>query len=106
MAEAHTLEEILGHVDDRIGEVIESKMGAFLWKLLTGFIVTGIIAAISVGALYNRVGQNEQDISALDQSAAVFITRENVEDILGVRDNRLDNIEASLMRIEKKLDTR
>lgn len=104
MAEANTLEAVLQHVDERIGEVVDSKIGAFLWKVLAGFILAGLGVAVSWGMLNARVNQAEKDITTLEQSAAVFLSRQDVEDLLGGRDQRLNNIEQSLMRIEKKLD--
>ena len=73
----------------------------------------GILAALalqtfSVGwylaTLNAQVNQNSQAISELRTGATVYLTREQLEDILGARDQRLSNIEGSVSRIEKKLD--
>lgn len=99
-----TLEQILEHVDERVGDIVESKVGGFLWKIVGGLVVAAIGVAVAWGMLNTRVDQAESDIVKLEQSAAVFLSRDQVEDLLGGRDQRLNNIEASLGRIEKKLD--
>lgn len=99
-----TLEQILEHVDERVGQIVETKVGGFLWKIIGGLVVAALGIAVAWGMLNARVDQAEQNITNLEQSAAVFLTRTNVEDLLGARDQRLTNIEASLQRIEKKLD--
>lgn len=100
-----SLEQILEHVDQRVGEIVEAKVGGFLWKIVGGLVVAGLGVAVAWGMLNARVAQNTVDIVSLEQSAAVFLSRDQVEDLLGGRDQRLNNIEQSLMRIEKKLDS-
>ena len=100
-----TLEEILKHVDEKVGDVVDNKIGSFLWKIVGGLVVAALGVAVAWGSLYTRVDKTEQDVMKLEQTAAVFLSRDQVEDILGGRDQRLSNIEASIMRIEKKLDT-
>jgi len=100
-----SLEQILEHVDQRVGEIVEAKVGGFLWKIVGGLVVAGLGVAVAWGMLNARVAQNTEDIGMLEQSAAVFLSREQVEDLLGGRDQRLNNIEQSLLRIEKKIDS-
>lgn len=99
-----SLEQILEHVDERVGQIVEAKVGAFLWKLIGGLLLAAFGVAVTWGMLNERVNQAENNITALESSASVFLSRQDVEDLLGGRDQRLNNIEATLMRIEKKLD--
>lgn len=99
-----SLEQILEHVDERVGQIVESKIGGFLWKIVAGFILAALGVAVTWGMLNERVNQAENNITALETSSSVFLSRQDVEDLLGGRDQRLNNIEATLMRIEKKLD--
>lgn len=48
-------------------------------------------------------GQNSEAIKSLQQGASVILTRDQLDDILGSRDARLDSIEKTLVRIESKL---
>lgn len=73
----------------------------------------GIILALFIqtaGAIWwasdisSRVYQNEVEITQLRNGASVILTREQLNDILGIRDTRLDNIESSIKRMEDKID--
>ena len=55
-----------------------------------------------------QVKQNAADIATLserlDSSYSVSISREQLEDILGSRDAKLDSLETTVARIEQKID--
>lgn len=73
----------------------------------------GIIVAIFIQSLgfawyasqvVSEVNQNSRDIQELQTRTSVYINREQLDDLLGARDEKTANIEKSLIRIEGKLD--
>lgn len=73
----------------------------------------GIILAIFIQSLgfawyaaqvVAEVSQNTSDIKDLQTRTSVYINREQLDDLLGARDEKTANIERSLSRIESKLD--
>lgn len=76
-----------------------------------GIIVTIVIQtalgiwffATTVADLKSQTERNSSDIAKL-QTGIPPLTRENVEDLLLVRDTRIDNIEKTQSRMESKLD--
>lgn len=52
----------------------------------------------------STVTQNTRDIEKLQNGSSVYISREQLDDLLGARDEKTLNIEKSLLRIEGKLD--
>jgi hypothetical protein len=73
----------------------------------------GIIIALALqtfgggwylATLASQVQRNSDEITALKTGAAVYLTRAQLEDILGGRDQRLTNIESAVNRIERKFD--
>lgn len=77
-----------------------------------GIVLTILIqfgAIVWSGAkLDAQVQQNKTDIeqlsSRLDQGAAISISREQLDDILGSRDTQLEALERAVTRIEQKID--
>lgn len=51
-----------------------------------------------------QVLQNTRDINDLQNTNAVYLDRNQLNDILGARDQRIENIEKAVNRIEQKLD--
>lgn len=51
-----------------------------------------------------KIEQARVDIVEIKSGATFFLTRAQLEDILGGRDQRLSNIEATMLRLEKKFD--
>lgn len=55
-----------------------------------------------------KIDTNEQAISSLsariEKADGIIISREQLEDILGVRDQRLDRLEKTTQNIEHKID--
>jgi hypothetical protein len=74
-----------------------------------GIVAALVIQTFAIGwylaSLDAQVRSNSEEIDALKSGATVYLTRAQLEDILGGRDQRLLNIESSVGRIEKKLDT-
>ena len=97
-------EEQLRHIESHVGGIIDSRISKFLTRIVLTFAGGAIIVAVSWGALFVKVNRNTEDISALSNTANVSISRDQLDDILGSRDQRLTNIEASISRIETKLD--
>lgn len=68
-------------------------------------IVTQSVAVIWYFAhVDSAVAQNTKDIQELQNGSSVYISREQLNDLLGARDEKTLNIEKSLLRIELKLD--
>ena len=72
-------------------------------------LIIQIVAIIWYGAqLDAQVKQNTDDIASLasriDNNATVSISREQLEDILGSRDQQLDNLESAIIRMEQKIN--
>ncbi len=96
------LNEILDHVESAVKGHVSTLTTRII--LAAGSIV--IVVAVGWGVHQEKVSNNEKDIAELRQSAAVFMTRTDIEDLLGGRDARLDSIEKSLDRIERSLGTK
>lgn len=84
-------------------------------KWAVGIIITISIWCIGIlwkaSALVEQVKQNTEDITRqgkeideLKNGVSIIITRDQLDDILLVRDTRLDNFEKSMGKIEAKLD--
>jgi hypothetical protein len=76
--------------------------------LLIGLLIQTAGMVWWAAQLDAQVESNTADIQSLDtkldNSAAVTISREQIEDLLGARDQRLKNVEDTTQRIERKLD--
>jgi hypothetical protein len=96
----HSFSEIITEVES----IVETKIGSFLWKIVAGFVVGAIAFAIAWGTLQQRVAANEETLNDLKDTTPAYLTREQVQDLLGARDQRLSNIEEATKRIEGKLD--
>ena len=94
------LDDIITHVEG----VVENKIGSFLWKIVAGFILAVITFAVGWGMLQQKVENNTKVISALQNTSSIYLTRQQVEDLLGGRDQRLTAIESTASRIEAKVD--
>lgn len=77
------------------------RWGLGIVILLLGQICGTVWYASSLAA---QVDQNTREIAALKTNAVAFITRSQLEDVLGGRDQRLTNIEAGVTRLEAKFD--
>ncbi|MDQ0316394.1 hypothetical protein [Amorphus orientalis] len=84
--------------------------GVIRWeRFITFALIAQTVAAIWYAAqLDAQVKQNAADIATLserlDSSYSVSISREQLEDILGSRDAKLDSLETTVARIEQKID--
>lgn len=56
------------------------------------------------GQLDAQVTEQTQDIAELKENRAITLTRDQLNDILSGRDERISNIEKAVTRIETKLD--
>ena len=93
--------DLLGEIDPMDNLTDTQRWGiALLLAILTQTL--GIVWFAS--GLVKQVEQNTAEISTLKSGATVYLTRQQLEDILGGRDQRLSNIEASVSRIETKID--
>jgi predicted RND superfamily exporter protein len=54
--------------------------------------------------LDQQVKQHTAQIAELKSDTGVLISREQLNDLLGGRDQKITNIESALIRIEKKID--
>lgn len=83
-------------------EIKETRIwGASMLIFLVMQTATAIWWASSINA---QVAQNQKDIEAVKGDTVLFLDRQQVEDILGARDTRLESIEQSLVRIERRLN--
>lgn len=84
-------------------------------KWAIGIIITVSIWCVGIlwkaSAIVEQVQQNTEDIARqsreideLKNGVSIIITRDQLDDILLVRDTRLDNFEKSMGKIELKLD--
>ena len=60
-------------------------------------------SATTVADLKSATQRNAEDIAIL-QSNMPALTRQNVEDLLLVRDTRIDSIQSTVGRLEQKID--
>ena len=72
-------------------------------------LVVQAAAIIWYGAqLDAQVKQNTEDIASLstrlDSNVSISISREQLQDILGTRDTKLDTLEQANRRVEQKID--
>ena len=72
-------------------------------------LVVQAAAIIWYGAqLDAQVKQNTEDIASLstrlDSNVSISISREQLQDILGTRDTKLDTLEQAIRRVEQKID--
>lgn len=72
-------------------------------------IILAIFAQTGAGIWYfsqldATVEQHSTDIKNLQSGTSVYISRDQLDDLLGARDEKTANIEKSLLRIEGKLD--
>jgi len=99
-----TTEEMLEYSDRRVGEIIDTKFSKFVWKMALFFVLSMVAFAVAWGSLVTKVDTNTENIKELQQGSLAYLTRQQVDDLLGVRDEKLSNIESGIMRLEKKLD--
>lgn len=83
-----------------LSETAKWGIGLGITILLQTFAVGWFVSGLS-----SQVERNVQDISNLKSGAAVYLTREQLEDILGARDQKLVNIENAVTRLETKFDS-
>lgn len=95
------LNDILNHVELTVKDHVSKLMG----KVLITFFVAIVATSVAWGVLQEKVSQNEDSIEKMQNGAAVYLTRTQVEDLLAARDQRLISIESSLERIERTLGT-
>lgn len=57
-----------------------------------------------IAHLDSVVTQHTEAIAKLESGTSVYISRDQLDDLLGARDEKTANIEKSLLRIESKLD--
>ena len=73
-----------------------------------GIILTIVMQTLTVAWYFaqqdSTIQQHSLAISKLENGTSVFINREQLDDLLGARDEKTANIERSLNRIESKLD--
>ena len=77
-------------------------------QLNVGVIITIVIQTVSVvwylAQIDAVVKQHSVQISELKSNSAVYLSREQFNDLIAAPNQRMDNIEMSLDRIETKLD--
>lgn len=76
------------------------------WALY--IIIAIVLQTIAVAWYFAQqdatIRQHSLAISKLESGSSVYISREQLDDLLGARDEKTANIEKSLLRIEGKLD--
>lgn len=80
------------------------------WSI--GIIITIVVQTIGIAwwaaSLNAQVAENSKDIDMLQtqlaNSSALILSREQIDDILLVRDTKIESIEQAVKRIEIKLD--
>ncbi len=72
--------------------------------IILTLIVYGVGFTWYLAKLDAKVDQTIGDINKLQSTSSVLISRDQLEDILGGRDEKIDNIENKLVSIEEKLD--
>lgn len=87
----------------------EIRATGFWGKIITGGLVVQLLSFGWYAAHQDaQVKQNTADIAELarrfDNSVSISISREQLEDILGSRDTKLENVEQAISRIEQKID--
>lgn len=86
-------------------EIIINRKTTSVWSLAV--IITIVIQTSGIiwwaSGLNSTVAQHTLEIKAL-QSEVPPLSRQTVEDLLLVRDTRIDNIEESVDSIEEKID--
>ena len=87
---------------------LEKKEIATTVRWGIGIIVAIIMQTITVAWYFAQqdatIQQHTSAISKLENSTSFYISREQLDDLLGARDEKTANIERSLNRIESKLD--
>ena len=79
--------------------IILAILGQFL-----GLVWYASAYVSKVDTLQAEVTLNTQHITTLENNSPIIITRDQLNDILQVRDTRLNGIEKSVSRIEDKID--
>lgn len=90
-------------IEKQINKEVNATIRWSVGILITLFLQTATAVWWASG-ISKQVEQNKAEIASLRSGAAVILTRDQLDDILGVRDARLDNIESSIRRVEAKLD--
>jgi len=89
---------------DETNAIIRRLTFRFGWPALV--MVAVATASLVTGQI--QISRNAEDVTAivakLDDQSAVIISRTQLEDILGVRDTKIENIEKSVEANGKKLD--
>ena len=87
---------------------LEKKEIATTVRWGIGIILAIILQTITVAWYFAQqdatIQQHSLAISKLESGTSVYISRDQLDDLLGARDEKTANIEKSLYRIESKLD--
>lgn len=84
---------------NEIGTTRRWGIGIMMMLLTQAVAVVWYLAGVD-----SVVAQNTRDIQELQNGSSVYISRDQLDDLLGARDEKTSNIEKTLIRIETKLD--
>ena len=73
-----------------------------------GIICAIVLQTVAVAWYFAQqdatIRQHSEAIAKLESGTSVYISRDQLDDLLGARDEKTANIEKTLIRIELKLD--
>ena len=93
------MQEIRKQVDREISNTSRWAIGLMLTIVLQSATIVWWASQLNA-----KVEENAGDIAELKNGALLLISRDQLNDILRVRDTRLDTLTQSMQRIEQKLD--
>ncbi len=83
----------------KLSETTRWGIGIIIMLLMQTFGIGWYLAALDA-----QVQQNSSEIGTLKSGAAVYLTRQQLEDILGGRDAETRALKDAVLRMESKID--
>lgn len=101
------IEEIKKIISEQHGEEIYRRLGRSNKIQLTTVIAIASMAISGVwwaSQMDSRVAQDHEAIKQIQNEQSIFLNKEDLTNLLALRDQQIKTLELSLSRIEAKLD--